>query len=107
MKQWTRSEEWKLFGDCTPLHIVPPERLSDDECEEVQKRCWGCKVRPECLQSTVDNKDTGVWSGSVWIPEVSIDDTKSEAYAKLGEAARIREELAGTIDDELKRRGEF
>ena len=108
-KTWLTKDAWASYAGCggDSRFITPPDKLSDDDAEGVQAKCFKCRVRPECMTRTVDNGDTGVWCASVWLPEVSLEDSKSEARGKLEQAERVREELAGTIDDELKRRGEF
>lgn len=109
MKQWRRSDEWQTFAGCggDPRFLTPPEKLSGDDVEDLQKICWRCPVRPECIKHAVAHEETGVWCASRFLPEPFIDDSKSQAYGKLDESARIRDELASTVDDELKRRGDF
>lgn len=108
LKTWLTDGEWAAYSNCPDLRwITPPERLSEEDVNEVQYRCNKCMVRAECIKDVVDNQSSGVYCASVWIPEVGITDTPRRAKAVLEEAEKIRGDLARTIPDELKRRGEF
>lgn len=108
-KTWLTKDAWVGYASCggDSRFLTPPDKLADDDVEDVQRICHGCKVRPECVKHTGKNADSGVWCASVWIPEVKLSMSKRQAQAVLEEAESIREELAGTYDDELKRRGDF
>jgi hypothetical protein len=108
-KTWLTKDAWVSFAACggDSRFITPPDKLSDDDVQEVQAICHKCVVRPECLKSCVANADTGVWTGSTWIPEVNLSMGKREAAGTLEAAEKVREGLAATVEDELKRRGEF
>lgn len=109
MTMWRQPKEWQNFSNCDIRHIIPPERLSERDIEEVQAKCFACKTRPECIKAILhdDIEHTGVWAASVFIPEVKLEHTTAEARETLDQARIIREKLADTIDDEIQRRGEF
>jgi hypothetical protein len=109
MKQWHHADEWQGYASCggDSRFLTPPDKLSADDVQDVQSICHRCPVRPECLKQCVDREDSGVWSASVWIPEVKLGMRKREANAVLERARRVRDELEGSYGDELKRRGDF
>ena len=108
-KTWRTRGEFSKYSLCGNdiRFIKDPDHMSQDDVDEVEATCWRCPVRGECIADVVESGSIGVWCASKFLPEPYIDDTKAEGRAKLDEAERIREELAGTIEDELKRRGEF
>lgn len=108
-KMWQKEFEWTNHANCRgdSRWITPPERLSEQDREEVEYGCHRCLVRPECIKEVVEKASSGVFCASVFVPEVSASDTPRRAEKTLGEARGIRETLALSIPQELKRRGEF
>lgn len=110
LKQWHGSGEWHGYAACAdgdPRFVTPPERMSEDDVQEVMARCFACKVRPECARHVVENTESGVWSCSEFIPEVSLDDSDEQSATILLKAASVRAFLESQIPDELERRGDF
>lgn len=102
---WKTRGEYALYAACQgdSRFISPP----GDDADEVERVCWSCKVRAECAAHTVGNEESGVWSASVWVPEISIGDSPRRAKEILIEAEKVRAKLAESIPGELERRGEF
>lgn len=108
-KQWLKADEFALYASCQgdSRFITPPENLTEEDVDHVEYTCHRCPVRPECGASVVQTAASGVWSCSVFIPEVSIHDSPRRARYVLEQAQEIRDHLASTIPDELGRRGDF
>lgn len=109
MKTWLTNHAWVNYSSCQgdPRFIIPPERLTEKDQDEVEFLCHRCPVRPECCKEVVETAGSGVWVCGVFVPEVGATDTPRRAEKTLGEARGIREALALSIPGELKRRGEF
>lgn len=104
-KTWLRTGEFASYSGCQgdSRFVTPP----GDDADEVERICWSCRVRPECIESVVSNEESGVWCASVFIPEIGLDDTPRRAKQILEEAEEVRATLAQTHEAELSRRGEF
>lgn len=109
MKTWLSDQAFKSYARCggDSRWITPPERLSEHDRDWVEYQCHKCPVRGECISHVVENADSGVWCASVFVPEVSIDDSPRRARVVMEEAAEIRLRLSKTVPEELARRGEF
>lgn len=68
-KMWTRKGEWVSYASCGGgRDIFTTETLTDDEIEEVQRTCGICRVRPECIQTALDEKWCSVIVAGIPLP---------------------------------------
>jgi hypothetical protein len=110
MKTWLRSDEWVGHSLCRhdSRFITAPERMSQDDVEEVRSICYRCPVRPECIKhNTVDHEESGVWCASEWIEEVALEAPPRLARQAVADAEITRLMLSKSLEDELGRRGAF
>lgn len=106
MKLWRTRDEWTKYVACQGSldHTVPPVRGEEDadkpvaDVAKVERLCAGCRVRPECIEWALGKDQpyppTDVWAAGRFIP---VDKRK---------ARRVRQELAATLVDERRVRGD-
>ena len=98
---WRKRFEWMSYANCadSPDHILPPPEYSQDGEVAVpflvEAICRGCRVRPECA-AWASAGEHGIWAAGRYIPGHDED---------RGEAQRVRDELAGSVELERERRG--
>lgn len=98
MKVWLRRDEWVGLAPCGDSidHILPLERQDDGPTANVARVrdiCDSCRVRPECIETALNDKWIGVWCAGQYI---SVDKRK---------AKRTRAKLALLQPHEAARRG--
>jgi len=61
----SRTEDWQAWGACRGLDPGLFFPGPDDDYEEALVICRGCRVREECLQYALENRERfGIWGGT-------------------------------------------